>query len=334
MHNLHTSLFDKSKSMFIVWGPPSYGPRSRVFARELGIDAYFIYLTLKKGFFSGIYKYPYQAIKTLALLFTKRPKLVIVQSPPSFAVFFVYLYCLLTGSEYIVDAHSAAFSRLWLYPLWLTKHLARKAVTTFVTNEHFQHMIQNWGAHSFILHDIPTTFSRAEENYPLDGEFNVVVINTFSPDEPLEQVLSAAAKVPDVHFYVTGRKGGADLELLTEITSNIHFTDFLPNDTYYALLGSVQAVMCLTTRDHTMQRGACEALWMGKPIITSDWNLLREYFQDGTIHVNNSSDAIVEALNEMRKNRSQYENGILDLQSKRRLEWQEKIEALTDLMKK
>jgi glycosyltransferase involved in cell wall biosynthesis len=320
-------------ALFLVWGPPSHGPRSQVFARELGIkELHFVYSTTQRGLLSALVKYPPQALKTLLLLFSKKPKLVIVQSPPSLAVLFVYFYCAMTGSQYIVDAHSAAFSRRWIRPLWLTKHLARKAMTTIVTNGHFQQMIQSWGAHSFVLHDIPTVFSRSSAAYPLDGEFNMVVITTFAPDEPLDEILSAAAQIPDVHFYVTGRKKNAPAGAMERAAPNVHFTDFLPNDTYYSLLGSVQAVMCLTTRDHTMQRGACEALWMGKPIVTSDWGLLREYFRDGTIHVKNSSDAIVIGVREMKNNLRMYEEGIVTLQSDRRHEWQEKISALLKLI--
>ena len=326
------SIFENA--LFLVWGPPSHGPRSQVFASELGIkELHFIYSTTKRGFLSALVKYPYQALKTFSVLFSKGPKLVIVQSPPSLAVLCAYLYCLVTGRKYVIDAHSAAFSQLWMRPLWLTKHLARKAVTTLVTNTHFQQMIRGWGAHSFVLHDIPTVFLRAEEGYPLDGKFNVVVINTFSPDEPLDQIIDAAAHIPEVHFYVTGRKKNANSDLISKAAANIHFTDFLPNVIYYALLESAQAIMCLTTRDHTMQRGACEALWMGKPIITSDWALLREYFRNGTIHVDNSSAAIVRAVREMGNNHAQYKQGILELQSARQREWQEKIEALVKLIR-
>lgn len=320
-------------ALFLVWGPPSHGPRSQVFARELGIqELHFVYSTMRRGLLSAFVKYPPQAVKTLLLLFSKKPKLVIVQSPPSFAVFFVYLYCAMTGGKYIVDAHSAAFSRVWIRPLWLTKHLARKAMTTIVTNQYFHQMIQSWGANSFVLHDIPTIFPRSLDPYSVIGEFNVVVINTFSPDEPLKEILSAAALVPDVQFYITGRIRNAPVGVIERATSNVIFTDFLPNDTYYSLLNSVQAVMCLTTRDHTMQRGACEALWMGKPIVTSDWKLLHEYFREGTVHVKNSADDIVNGIQEMKANHRNYEKGIVTLQSDRRQEWQEKIAALIGLI--
>jgi len=323
----------RQQALFLVWGPPSHGPRSQVFAKELNIEGpHFIYSTMKRGLLYAPFKYSYQAAQTLVVLFRRRPKLVFVQSPPSLAVLFVYIYCALTNSRYLIDAHSAAFLfPFWTRPQWLHRYLARQAVTTIVTNEYFQQMVNQGGGQAFILHDIPSTFPRADA-YPLLGDFNVVVINSFAPDEPLSEVLEAAASLPEIHFYVTGRKQRANPELLTGIPANVHFTDFLPNPVYYALLASAQSILCLTTRNHTMQRGACEALWLGKPIVTSDWPLLREYFHQGTVHVANTSSAIRQGVQAIQAHYPRYLTEIQALQIARRQEWREKIEALTELI--
>ncbi len=322
------------QALFLVWGPPSHGPRSQVFARELGIDdLHFIYSTNRRGLLAAPLKYSYQAIRTLLLLFKLRPKLVFVQSPPSFAVIFVYLYCALMNGRYVVDAHSDAMqSKYWTRPQWLYRYLARKAVTTIVTNEVFQQRINSWGAHALVLRDIPTTFPK-EESYPVEGTFNVVVVNTFASDEPLTEVLHAAAALNEVDFYVTGKKSRAGDLLLEQVPGNVHFTDYLPNERYYALLASCQTVMCLTTRDNTMQRGACEALSLGKPIVTSDWPLLREYFHAGTVHVPNDSESIRQGVEEMQAHYDFYRSGIKDLQILQRQEWQKNIQLLIDLIK-
>ena len=319
--------------MFLVWGPPSHGPRSQVFAKELGIDElHFVYSTTRRGLLSAPFKYAYQAVQTLRLLFRKRPSIVFVQSPPSLAVLFVYVYCALTDSRYVIDAHSAALLLpVWTRPRWLHSFLARRAVVTIVTNEHFQHMIHGWGGRAFILRDIPTTFTQAG-SYPLNGQFNVAVVNTFSGDEPLREILEAAAGLDGVHFFVTGKKSNADRQILAGAPSNVYFTDFLPRESYYALLASSQAVMCLTTRDHTMQRGACEALSLGKPIITSRWPTLREYFYKGTVHVDNTVTGIRQGVLDMKEHYSLYQVEVGDLQSAQRREWQEKVEALTGLI--
>ena len=106
----------------------------------------------------------------------------------------------------------------------------------------------------------------------------------------------------------------------------------LPDEEYFGLLQAVQAVMTLTTDNHTMQRGACEAVWLGKPIITSDWPILKEYFDKGTIHVDNSAQSIREAVIKMQKEREKLEDEILILQQERWQEWQDKYLVLTQLI--
>ena len=319
-------------ALFLVWGPPSHGPRSRVLARELGIgELHFVACTNRRGPLVAPFKYACQALRTLLLLFRKRPRTVFVQSPPSLAVLFVAVYCALSGSQYVVDAHSAAFQLpYWTRPRWLHSLLARRAVATLVTNDRFQRLIEEWGAKAFLLPDIPTRFPRAA-SYPVSDRFNVVVVNTFSDDEPLSEVLEAARELEDVQFYVTGKRSSAPPKLFDEAPDNVHFTDYLPEESYYALLASSQAVMCLTTRDNTMQRGACEALWLGKPIITSNWTLLREYFHQGTVHVPNTSVGIRLGVMELKKHYHRYLQEIVELQAVQHEQWQKRLVALTDL---
>jgi glycosyltransferase involved in cell wall biosynthesis len=321
------------QSLFLVWGPPSHGPRSQVFARELGIrELHFLNVTSQRGVWSALFKYPLLAIRTLSLLFRKRPRLVFVQSPPGLAILFVFIYCMLTGSQYIVDAHSAALLLpVWTRPRWFWAGLARKALTTIVTNEHFARTIQSWGARALVIRDIPTTFPEGG-TYPLNGDFNVTVVNTFSTDEPLGQVLEAAHNMDGVHFYVTGRVSRGDPRLLEHAPANVTFTDFLSTEQYYALLRGGHAVMCLTTRDNTMQRGACEALSLAKPIITSHWPLLKEYFQQGTVHVDNTSTGIQQGVQEMRSRYQEYLSEIRALQVRQQAEWKEKLSELGALI--
>ena len=200
-----------------------------------------------------------------------------------------------------------------------------------MTNEHLKAVVDSWGARSFILADIPTTFPRGRP-FPLNGKFNIAVVNSFSPDEPLEAVLEAAAALPEFQFYVTGDLIRAKASLLQNKPDNLEFTGFLSDEEYFGLLRAVQAVMVLTTDDHTMQRGACEAVSLGKPIITSDWPVLREYFDKGTIHVDNSAQGIRKAVIRMQKEREKLEDGVLILQQERCREWQHKYAALMELI--
>ena len=325
--------FKEERPLFLVWGSPYRGPRSLVLARELGIpDLHYLYCTSRRGLLSALFKYPYQAIGSLWLLFRKRPSLVFVQSPPSFAIIFVYLYCRLTGASYVVDAHSAAFQvSAWKRPESLYRHLARNALTTIVTNERFQQAIQAWGASAFVLRDVPTHFD-IKSRCTLNGGFHVAVVNSYSIDEPLAEILEAARKLPRVSFHISGDKRMAPRQLLTSAPTNVRFTGFLPDQEYYALLNAAHAVLCLTTRDMTMQRGGCEALSLGKPMIVSDWPILRNYFHRGAVHVPNTRDGIRDGVVELMENYDRYLREVRELRDLGQREWLRKRTALIELV--
>jgi glycosyltransferase involved in cell wall biosynthesis len=322
----------RPKALILVWGPPSRGPRSRVLARELDLDIHFINVTERRGLLVAPYKYAAQALATVRCLARERPRVVLVQSPPSFAVLLVYLWSLLAGGSYVVDAHSDAMDNpYWTRPRWLYRHLSRRAAATVVTNEHYADRIRASGGRALVIRDVPTTFEIGAL-WPTDGTFRVSVVNSFAPDEPLGEVLAAAADLPDVSFFVTGSTGRASTHLLDEAPPNVRFTGYLADDRYYALLASSDAVMCLTTRDHTMQRGACEALSLGRPIITSRWPLLQEYFHRGTVHVDSDAASIRAGVVEMRRDLPGYQVGIAELRADQIEEWQAGSAALRSLL--
>jgi glycosyltransferase involved in cell wall biosynthesis len=317
--------------LFLVWGSPGRGPRSRAFARELGIDVSFISATRRRGALMAPYRYLVQGLRTLWILFRRRPRVVFVQSPPSMAVLVVWFYAWLARARFVVDAHSCAMrSVYWTRPRWLYRRLARRAAATIVTSEHYAGSLRDQGGRSLVIRDIPTTLS-TDRTFPVDGSFNVMVVNSFGPDEPLDEIVRAASALDDVVFYVTGDASRAGRRI-PSAPANVRFTGFLPDASYHALMGASDAVMCLTTHDHTMQRGACEALWTGKPIITSRWPLLQNYFDRGTVHVDNTAASICGAIREIADHRTRYSTEIEQLQADRRLEWNRAVVSLHSLI--
>jgi glycosyltransferase involved in cell wall biosynthesis len=319
------------RALFLVWGYPHGSHRSQLMAQELGMDLAHVYITAKKGKLYSLLKYLFQAIKTPVVLARHRPRIVFVQNPPILAALVVYFWGLISGARYIIDSHTdALLAPWWAWSLPLHRFLSCRAVTTLVTNEHLREMVADWGASTFILEDPPATFpERCEVN--LDScTFNIAVVTTASYDEPITQVLDAAMTLPDVEFHVTGNyQSSWGQAIIQKAPANVHFTGYMPDQQFYGLLEAAQAVMSLTTEDHTIQSGASEALWLGKPIITSDWPLLREYFSQGTVHVDNSASSIRRAVTTIRDNLPAFEANILSLQEQRRDEWWQKANALT-----
>jgi glycosyltransferase involved in cell wall biosynthesis len=314
---------------FVSW--IAHSRRSQLIADKFGMRLYLVHALKRRPWLAPL-RYLLQSLQTLRLLFRDRPRVVFVQNPPIFAALMVYLYARLTGARYVIDAHTTALlAPVWRWSWPLHGFLSRRAVTTLVTNEHLRRRVSGWGAPTFIVADIPAVFPPGRP-YPVAAAFNVAVINTFAPDEPLAEVLQAAAALPDVRFYITGDPIRARKLLLREPPANVTFTGFLPDDDYIGMLRAVQAILVLTTRDHTMQRGACEAVALGKPIITSDWPLLREYFHQGTLHVDNTHAGIAAAVRQMQQDLPRLEREVLALQRERWLEWETKQAQLAELL--
>jgi glycosyltransferase involved in cell wall biosynthesis len=308
------------KILFVSWA--EYCSRSDNIARELGGSSHMVYWGwLGSNIVTVWLKYLGQMAATLALLFGQRPHVVFVMAPPVFAVLAVYIYSILARVPFVIDAHTAAFLHpRWTHLQWLQRFLCRRAATTIVTNEHLAQIVRSCGANATIVRDVPVKFVAGEE-FEIDGAFNVGVVCSFNDDEPVEEIFRAAADLEDVHFYITGNPKYLSSSLRSAIPGNVTLTGFISDAAYGSLLTRVDVVITLTTRNHTMLRGAYEAVYQGTPVIVSDWPLLREAFDEGAIQVDNSPEQLVAAIREMQANLNRYRAEVIWLRERKYAEW-------------
>lgn len=288
----------REQLLFVSWAP--FCSRSDNIARELGGRSVMIYHGWWGSNYATIlFKYFTQFVSTLVLLVRARPRVVFVMTPPAVACLPVLLYCTLTGARWVIDAHSATFNDArWAALAGFQRFLSRRAVTTIVTNTHWQALVRSWGARSDIVQDVPIAFAKPG-GYELPNGPKIATVCTFTFDEPIESIFRAAALAPEVRFFVTGNPKRVPRELLSIIPPNLTLTGFLPDAAYVSLLEGCTAVLCLTRLDHTMQRAAYEAAYLGRPIITSDFGLLREAFSRGTIFVTDDPRSIADGVKRM-----------------------------------
>jgi glycosyltransferase involved in cell wall biosynthesis len=309
----------RKEVVFITWAENC--SRSDSIAARLGGASFMIYSPFwGSHYVTVVFKYLSQSLKTLKVLFRHKPGIVLVMSPPVIACLPVWLYTKLTGARYVIDAHSGAFiDKRWMWALFIHKFFSRRAAATLITNEFLENIVRRWCANAKIVSDVPICFAQPR-SVELSNESNMTFVSTFTRDEPLETFLTAAGLVPTVHFYVTGPKKYADPEVLKRAPENVTFTDFLNDSDYVGLLIASDAVISLTTADHTMQRGAYEAIYLGKPVITSDFPLLRKSFHRGAVHVKNTPEAIAAGVTTMKMNlaKLQGEAGQLRLEKLKR----------------
>ncbi len=318
------------KVSFITWYPSCR--RSDAIAKALGGVSHLIhYFTFKRPSHAPL-KYLLQARDTFRLLRKDRPNWVLVASPPVFAALVVWIYCKIFRAEYVIDAHTGIFDDTrwtWLKPL--SRFLARRARTTIVTNTHLKNAVESWGAKALIIGDVPVDFPPVKPA-ALPPGFNVVVINTFSQDEPINEILLATKQTPEVNFHITGNPKHSRNQYVERLPTNVRLTGWLSDDDYAGLLRAADAVMCLTTHDHTMQRGAYEAMALEKPLITSNWELLRKTFYNGTIHVNANATEIAKAVNQSTLQRTELGIGMRTLRRERLEIFTKNLNALRETL--
>lgn len=294
--------------VYVSWAP--HCSRSDHTARELGGRSFMIYagwLGSRPGTIA--LKYAVQWWQTSRLLRRTQPRIVFVMSPPVFAALPALWYARRTGAHVVVDAHTCAF----VLPRWqpfqgLQQWVCRRAATTLVTSGYMAERVRNAGANATVVPDVPVIFPRVEP-FERDEQFTVAVVCSFTGDEPIAAIWDAAADVPHVRFYVTGDTRLLSNDLRSRVPPNVSLTGFLETARYAGLIGAVDAVVDLTTEDHTMLRGAFEALYQGTPVVVSDWPILRDAFPSGAIHVPNTPEGIADGIERLRRDLAGFRAG-------------------------
>jgi glycosyltransferase involved in cell wall biosynthesis len=303
-----------------------------MFARELDAPLHCIhYLRFRSPPYAP-FKYVLQAIATLRVLFGRHPQAVHVQNPPFVCALVVALYCRLTGSRFVVEYHTAAFGRAWRFALPAHKLVARAAAANIVTDDHWAQTVRSWGGHSIVMYDAFLDLP-AGQPFAVGSRSNVAFVGTFAPDEPIEELLEAAALLPEADFYVTGDTARADKAVLDNASPNVTFTGFLdPNGAYLGLLRAVDVVVVLTTRDHTLQLAGCEAIAVGKPLVTSDFAYLRRLFEQGAVFVAPDAWSIRDGIADAIARGAELAAETVALRARRREEWHARMRELDQLV--
>jgi len=321
----------KNKIVYISWQP--YCSRSDNTARELNGKSYMVYYEFfGSNYCTILFKYIMQAITTLIILIRDMPDVVFVMSPPLFACFPVYFYSVLFQKKYVIDAHTGAMTDpMWEKVMFLQKFFCRHAVFTILTNMQLAKILIQWNADYLIIPDVPIKITNPFLPH-LKGKKNITLVNTFAKDEPVSEFLKAAANFPDTNFFVTGKINRQAKAYLNEAGNNVTFTGFLPYSDYYGLLLQSDIIIVLTTRDNTMQRGAYEAIYLGKPVITSEWQILKDNFEEGAIFVDNTEDGITSGIKQALKRLSILEKEAENLKRKKLKRWEKnKTEIIKNL---
>ncbi len=279
------------------------------------------------------------SIRTSLKLLITRPGVVVVQNP---SMILATVACLLRPllrfrlavdrhSNFRLDTQGAASLKEKAFHL-LSRYTIRKADLTIVTNEFLKKIVESWGGRGFVLQDKIPSLSYAEK-IDLGGERNIVFVSSYAEDEPLEEVLVAARRIdPSIVIHITGDSRKLDRTLIDNAPPNVVFTGFLEEKKYQSYLYSCDAALVLTTDDHLLTCGAYEAISLGKPLILSGQDALREFFHTGVIFTKNEAEGIASAIQEAIDERAGHENRISELAVELNASWQTKFSDLQELL--
>lgn len=320
-----------SDKIFIEWS--EYGSRTDSLAHAVGAKPIHIgKINKHRNIIYSFFTYLPKTLKNYKMIKQSKSRIVYISNTNWIIAFVNLIFSYLFEHKLVFDSHSCAFDHKFIkYPLFLSKYFAKKADLSIITNEAHYNLLTSLGAKALIISDIPFEDKLfTNEKIKLSSLLNICYICTFSADEPYVEVFEAARQNDKVKIYVTGDY--KKVQINPSNYPNVHFTGFLSNEDYKKYLNNVDVIMTLTTRENTMQRAGSEAISVGKPLITSDTKMLRNYFKSGTIFVANTRNEINDGFNEAIKHIQILKVEILKFREDRKKEFSSKLKILNKIL--
>ncbi len=240
-------------------------------------------------------------------------------------------------SRLIIDSHTGVFNDpKWAWTIGAFLWFARRSTATVVTNSQLVDKLEQAGIKAISLHDppIPLPLKSRKDVAASDelAEESVIVPCSFSSDEPIDAIVAAAKELPGVTFYITGAAPRRFSASSKTVPTNVRVTGYLPDNAYEDLLRSASMVLALTTRELTMQRAGYEALSYHKPLLTSDTQVLRDYFTEGTVFTSPRPDDIRAGVLECLENRDSLADGMATLHRQKLASWDSELDRVRKLL--
>ena len=311
-----------------VWYAWEQHRRSRVLAKEY--EAELVEIIYK----NQLLRYPLSIYRTLSSIIEKKPKVVFCQNPSVVLAFILALTKQILNYKLIVDRHSnfkfdtasSKNPKLILFH-YLSNFSIKHADITIVTNNFLSQIVTNKKGKPVVLPDkIPEL--ELNEKIELNNSFNLFFICSFSSDEPYIEIFEAVKSIENLTLYVTGdyNKAGLSKE---KIASNIILLGFIDEKVYLKYLNSVDAVIVLTNQDHTLNCGSYESVCAEKPMVLSDFNVIKNYFYKGVIYSKLDSGSISNAIRQLISSKNKLNDDVKNIKKELQISWKVQSAILT-----
>lgn len=289
-------MFGKAVMKKRIWVTWEVQRRNKTLSKAL--DAKYIEIISRRG---RLLRYLFNTYKTLQVFIREKADVIFVQNPSILLSLVAVVYGKLAKITVIVDAHNAG-----LFPAEgrhsilnrVCKFIFNRAALTIVSNEFLAKYITENGGNSFVLQD-PLPELSGNSNYlkEMPPGFKVVFVCSWANDEPYENVIKAALLLgKEITVYMTGDSKGRENGVVEKIPRNIIMTGYIDDNKYISLISSCDLLMVLTDRDHCLVCGAYEGVSLEKPLLLSNKEVLRSYFNKGVVYTDNTSGDIAKKI--------------------------------------
>jgi glycosyltransferase involved in cell wall biosynthesis len=277
-------------------------------------------------------RYLLNAVSTCMYLLSRRPRAVIVTNPPIFPGLIALPYCIATKAPLLLDSHPSAFGEEPMAKWSAGAHarLARRAATTVVTVPELAEIVTAWGGRADIVHEAPPAH-RAAPARPLSGRPRILCIGRFASDEPTAEVVEAARLVSEADVLITGDIRKCPALLRKSAPANVIFTGFLEGPDYDRALEQADVIMVLTRHPLAVNRGACEAVYFGRPLIISDLPAMTSLFPYA-ISVSDDSAGIARGIQLAIERHPDLVSACPHARALQEQRWQQQLDRLRELV--
>jgi glycosyltransferase involved in cell wall biosynthesis len=276
-----------------------FQPRTSALAASLGGQArYFNDGVTGSRFAFRPFAYLVKSFQTWKVLTRDDPRTVLVITPPVFAPFVAWLWCLVHKRVLVVDCHTGAFhSRKWAWARPLHRWLLRRVRVVLLHTEELEALVSTWGARAMVLPDDLPSAGDAAPRAKARGS-SVLIAGSLDSNEPVAMVVEAARLLPGVEFRITGDPAVLPAKLRDGVPPNVVLTGYLPYPVFLGELEAADVVGVFSTDPRIMNRAAFEAVGLGRPLVLSDLPALKERFGSAALFAQNDPAAIAGALAE------------------------------------
>ncbi len=286
----------RPRAVYLRWGAGRN--RADDIASRLGLELVAFPWWTRKRYLAPA-RHVTQFVHTLAWLASNRPSVVFSHHTQPFCSLAAVLYGEASGAKVVTDCHNGPFvDPIWLLPPVRAVHrfVFRRATLNLVHNAsilRYATEVLRMPGRFEVLHDIvPAIEGRPDASLPHPC---AVAICSYARDEPIDVLVEAARRLPDVTFLFTGRPP-ARHPALRALPRNVRLTGFLEDAAYDALLLGADAAIALSTRDHVLMRAIHEAVGAELPLVTSRGAASERYLGDAAVFVENSPEGVAEGV--------------------------------------